>query len=110
MKDLVEIGSRLELFVDDWLVDRLPDVIIPVINLHAVAAILVILIAVAAWLLWRSLTHSGESLLRIEGVNWSLDTQCSPDCYADLVAFANLLLLAQTGAAGPGAAADSGSR
>lgn len=79
-----------------WLVDRLPDVIIPVINLHAIAAILVILIALAAWLLWRSLTHSGESAIRVEGLNWSLDVQCSAESYDDLVAFANILMLTQS--------------
>ena len=92
-----------------WLVDRLPDVIIPVINLHAVAAILVILITLAAWLVWRSLTHSGESVIRIEGVNWSVDAQCSADCYADLVAFANMLLLTQSVSTGPAAYSVGGS-
>ena len=84
-----------------WLVDRLPSVIIPVINLHAVAAILVILIALAVWLLWRSMTHSGGSLIRIEGVNWSLDTPCAGECYEDSVAFANILLSMQHAAGGP---------
>ncbi len=78
-----------------WLVDRLPGVIIPVINLHAVAAILVILIALAVWLLWRSMTNSGGSVVRVEGVNWSLDVPCAADCYEDSVAFASILLLMQ---------------
>ncbi len=79
-----------------WLVDRLPSVIIPVINLHAVAAILVILIALVVWLLWRSLTHAGGSMIRIEGINWSLEAQCPNERYDDLVAFANILLLLQS--------------
>ena len=83
-----------------WLVDRLPSVIIPVINLHAVAAILVILIALAVWLLWRSMTHSGGSLVRIEGLNWSLDVPCAADCYEDSVAFAGVLLSMQDAASG----------
>ncbi len=83
-----------------WLVDRLPSVIIPVINLHAMAAILVILIALAVWLLWRSMTHSGGSVIRVEGVNWSLDVPCAADCYEDSVAFASILLLMQHAASG----------
>lgn len=83
-----------------WLVDRLPSVIIPVINLHAVAAVLVILIALAVWLLWRSMTHSGGSVIRVEGVNWSLDVPCAADCYEDAVAFASILLLMQHAASG----------
>ena len=83
-----------------WLVDRLPSVIIPVINLHAVAAILVILIALAVWLLWRSMTDSGGSVIRVEGVNWSLDVPCAADCYEDAVAFASILLSMQHGAGG----------
>ena len=83
-----------------WLVDRLPSVIIPVINLHAMAAILVILIALAVWLLWRSMTHSGGSVIRVEGVNWSLDVPCAADCYEDSVAFASILLSMQHAAPG----------
>lgn len=83
-----------------WLVDRLPSVIIPVINLHAVAALLVILIALAVWLLWRSMTHSGGSVIRVEGVNWSLDVPCAADRYEDSVAFANILLSMQHAASG----------
>ena len=83
-----------------WLVDRLPNVIIPALNLHAVAAILAILVAVAVWLLWRSMTHSGGSLVRIEGWNWSLDTPCAADCYEASVAFANILLSLQHADAG----------
>ena len=83
-----------------WLVDRLPSVIIPVINLHVVAAILVILIALAVWLLWRSLTHSGGSMIRVEGVNWSLDVPCAADRYEDSVAFASILLSMQHAASG----------
>ena len=78
-----------------WLVDRLPSVIIPFINMHAVAAILVILVFMAVWLMWRSMTHSGGSLIRIEGLNWSLDAPCASDRYEDLVAFANILLSMQ---------------
>ena len=92
-------GLAVYLILAYWLVDRLPSVIIPVINLHAVAAILVILIALAAWILWRSLTHAGGSLIRIEGGNWSLETQCSAERYDDLVAFANIVLMKQAEAA-----------
>ena len=83
-----------------WLVARLPSVIIPVINLHAVTIILVILIATAVWLLWRSMTRSGGSMIRVEGVNWSLDVPCAADCYEDSVAFAGILLSMQHGAGG----------
>ena len=83
-----------------WLVDRMPGTIIPVINLHVVAAILVLLVALAVWLLWRSMTHSGGSVLRVEGVNWSLDVPCAADCYEAAVAFAGILLSMQHGAGG----------
>ena len=80
-----------------WLVDRLPDVVIPVINLHAVAAVLVLLIALAGWLFWRSLTRAGGSLLRVDGVNWTLELQCTA-AVDDLMAFANVLLLTRNAA------------
>lgn len=80
-----------------WLVDRLPDVVIPVINLHAVAAILVLIIALAGWLFWRSLTRAGGSLIRIDGVNWTLELQCTAAA-DDLMAFANFLLLTRDAA------------
>ena len=74
-----------------WLVDRLPDVIIPVINLHAMAAVLMVLIVLLAWIIWRSLTDAGGNLVRIDGWNWSVEVPCTAD-NADLIAFAGILL------------------
>ena len=74
-----------------WLVDRLPDVVIPVINLHAMAAVLMILIVLLGWIIWRSLTDSGGSMLRIDGWNWNVEVPCAAG-NADLMAFAGILL------------------
>ena len=74
-----------------WLVDRLPDVIIPVINLHAMAAVLMVLIVLLGWIIWRSLTDSGGNLVRIDGWNWTIEEPCTAD-NADLMAFAGVLL------------------
>ena len=74
-----------------WLVDRLPDVIIPVINLHAMAAVLMVLIVLLGWIIWRSLTDSGGNLVRIDGWNWTIEAPCTAD-NADLMAFAGVLL------------------
>lgn len=74
-----------------WLVDRLPDVVIPVINLHAMAAVLMVLILVLVWTIWRSLTVSGGNTIRIDGLNWNVEMPCAAG-NADLVAFAGILL------------------
>ena len=74
-----------------WLVDRLPDVVIPVINLHAMAAVLMVLIVLLGWLIWRSLTDSGGSMVRIDGYNWNVEVPCAAD-NADLMAFAGVVL------------------
>ena len=83
-----------------WLVDRLPDVVIPVINLHAMAAVLMVLIILLGWIIWRSLTDSGGSMLRIDGHNWNVEMPCSAG-NADLIAFAGVVLQLRS-AAGPG--------
>lgn len=74
-----------------WLVDRLPDVVIPVINLHAMAAVLMILIVVLGWIIWRSLTDSGGNMVRIDGCNWNVQVPCTA-ANADLMTFAGVLL------------------
>ncbi len=74
-----------------WLVDRLPNVVIPVINLHAMAAVLMVLIVLLGWIIWRSLTDSGGSLIRIDGWNWTLEAPCTAG-NADLMTFAGILL------------------
>ena len=83
-----------------WLVDRLPDVMIPVINLHAMAAVLMILIVLLGWLIWRSLTDSGGNMIRIDGWNWNVEMPCTAG-NADLIAFAGILLRLRS-ATGPG--------
>lgn len=75
-----------------WLVDRLPDVIIPVINLHAFALVIMALVVLAGWLFWRGLTQAGGRRLQISGVNWTLETECGAE-YQDLQDFADRLLL-----------------
>ena len=74
-----------------WLVDRLPDVVIPVINLHAMAAVLMVLIVLLGWIIWRSLTDSGGSMIRIDGYNWSVEAPCTAGT-TDLMAFAGIVL------------------
>ena len=74
-----------------WLVDRLPDVVIPVINLHVMAAVLMVLIVLLGWIIWRSLTDSGGNVLRIAGWNWSVEVPCTAG-NADLIEFAGILL------------------
>ena len=83
-----------------WLVDRLPDVVIPVINLHAMAAVLMILIGLLGWLIWRSVTDSGGNMIRIDGWNWNVEMPCAAGD-ADLIAFAGILLELRS-ASGPG--------
>ena len=83
-----------------WLVDRLPDVVIPVINLHAMAAVLMVLIVLLGWIIWRSLTDSGGSMLRIDGHNWNVEMPCTAG-NADLIAFAGIVLQLRS-AADPG--------
>lgn len=84
-----------------WLVDRLPDVVIPVINLHAMAAVLMVLIVLLGWIIWRSLTDSGGSMVRIDGYNWNVEAPCTA-ANADLIAFAGIVLqLRPASAPGP---------
>ena len=84
-----------------WLVDRLPNVIIPVINLHAMAAVLMVLIVLLGWIIWRSLTDSGGSIIRIDGYNWSVEAPGTAGA-ADLMTFAGIVLrLRSPSAPGP---------
>lgn len=78
-----------------WLVDRLPDVVIPVINLHAMAAVLMVLIVLLGWIIWRSLTDSGGSVIRIDGWNWNVEVRCTAG-NADLMTFAGIILRLRT--------------
>ena len=84
-----------------WLVDRLPSVIIPVLNLHAFALVVVALVALPIWLLWRRWTEGGGRRLEITGVDWEIKTECGAN-YGDLLTFANILLLLQSAAVGEG--------
>ena len=88
---LLVAGVVAYLLLAYWLVDRLPDVVIPVINLHAMAAVLMILIVLLGWIIWRSLTDPGGSLIRIDGWNWTLEAPCTAG-NADLMHFAGILL------------------
>ena len=93
-------GAAVYLLLAYWLVDRLPDVIIPVINLHAMAAVLMVLIVLLGWIIWRSLTDAGGNLVRIDGLNWTVEVPCTAD-NADLLAFAGILLRLRS-VTGPG--------
>lgn len=96
-------GAALYLLLAYWLVDRLPGIIIPVINLHAAALLLMLLILLAGALLWRSMSQPGGRQLQIAGVNWNLDLPCAaPE--SDLLAFANALLTAAGATPAPPAA------
>ena len=93
---LVAGGLIVYLLLAYWLVDRLPDMIIPVINLHAFALVIMALVVLAGWLFWRGLTQAGGRRLEISGANWTLETDCGAD-YDDLLEFASTLLALQSG-------------
>ena len=92
-------GLAVYLALAYWLVDRLPEVIIPALNLHAAALLLAALILLLGWLYWRSLTRPGGFVLRVAGVNWTLEVPCGA-ANDDLLSFANTLLRLQSAAAG----------
>jgi len=74
-----------------WLVDRLPHIIIPGINLHAYALAVMALVVLAGWLFWRGFTQSGGASIHINGANWNIETTCAIP-YAELLAFAHCVL------------------
>ena len=78
-----------------WLVDRLPQIIIPGLNLHAFALIVMILVILAGWLFWRGFTQPGRMTIHVHGVNWDVEAQCTAQ-YRDLMEFANALSMMQT--------------
>lgn len=94
---LVVGGLTVYLLLAYWLVDRLPEMIIPVINLHVFALVIMALVVLAGWLFWRSLAQAGGRKLKISGANWTLETECGAE-YQDLQEFASRLLRAQLGA------------
>ncbi len=94
---LIVGGLIVYLLLAYWLVDHLPEVIIPVVNLHAFAVVIMVLLVLAGWLFWRGLTQAGGRRLQISGVNWTLETQCGAE-FQDLQEFANRLLLRRSGA------------
>ena len=85
---LVASGIIVYVALAYWLVDRLPSIIIPGINLHAFALAVMVLVVLAGWLFWRGFTQSGGAAIHIYGVNWNLEVACSTP-YADLLAFAH---------------------
>ena len=78
-----------------WLVDRLPQIIIPGLNLHAFALIVMILVILAGWLFWRGFTQPGGMTIHVHGANWDVEAQCTAQ-YRDLMGFANALSMMQT--------------
>ncbi len=77
-----------------WLVDRLPNIIVPVINIHAFALVIMLLVALAGWLFWRGFTQRGGAVLRVHGAGWTVEADCQAP-YADGVEFARLALAMQ---------------
>ena len=73
-----------------WLVERLPQIIIPGLNLHAFALIVMLLVVLAGWLFWRGFTQPGGMSLRISGTNWQVETRCTAP-HSDLMSFAHSL-------------------
>lgn len=84
---LIGGSAAVYLAVAYWLVDRLPYVVVPVINVHAFALALMILLALTGWLFWRALTQSGGQAMQICGSGWSLEVLCESS-YDDLLEFA----------------------
>jgi len=85
---LVAGGVVVYLALAYWLVDRLPYIIIPGINLHAFALAVMLLVVLAGWLFWRGFTQSGGAAIHIYGANWNIEVACSTR-NADLLAFAH---------------------
>ncbi len=85
---LVAGGAAVYLALAYWLVDRLPYIIIPGINLHAFALAIMVLVVLAGWLFWRGFTQSGGAAIHIYGANWNIEVACSTR-NADLLAFAH---------------------
>ncbi len=84
-------GTLLYLALSYWLVDRLPDIVIPVINMHPVALALIILLLLIGWLIWRSSVSPGGRKLLISGFGWTMEVACTADM-ADLLTFANCVI------------------
>lgn len=87
---LIAGGIVVYLALAYWLVDRLPAIIVPGINLHAFALAIMILVVLAGWLFWRGFTQSGGAKMRIYGSNWNVEVDCATQ-YADLMEFAHLV-------------------
>ena len=85
---LVGGGVAVYLALAYWLVDRLPYIIIPGINLHAFALAIMVLVVLAGWLFWRGFTQSGGAAIHIYGANWNIEVACSTR-NADLLAFSH---------------------
>lgn len=92
---LVAGGLVVYLALAYWLVDRLPYIVIPGINLHAFALAIMILVVLAGWLFWRGFTQPGGAAIHIYGANWNIEVACSTP-YADLLAFAHSVSLMQS--------------
>ncbi len=78
-----------------WLVDRLPQIIIPGLNLHVFALAVMILVVLAGWLFWRGFTQPGGMTIHIHGVNWDIEARCTAQ-HQDLMGFAHALSMMQT--------------
>jgi hypothetical protein len=93
---LVAGGALIYLVLAYWLVDRLPGPVIPVINIHAVALVLLALTVIIGGLIWRGATYSGGRQLRITGVGWVIELASTAPS-TDLIAFATVLIESQAG-------------
>lgn len=91
---LIAGGVVVYLALAYWLVDRLPEIIIPVINLHAFALAIMLLVILAGWLFWRGFTQPGGRTVQIHGNNWSIEAQCDA-AQEDLMGFAQHVMAMQ---------------
>ncbi len=89
---LVVGGAAVYLALAYWLVDRLPLIVIPVVNLHAFALAIMVLVVVAGWLFWRGLSHQAGRVIQVHGMNWTVEVNCTSD-QEDLMSFAHTLIL-----------------
>lgn len=89
---LAGAGAAVYLLLAYWLVDRLPEVaVLPIINMRLIALVLLLLLALAGVLLWRSARQSGRARIEFAGTNWTMGASCAA-AERDLTAFANTLL------------------
>lgn len=84
-------GAIIYLALAYWVVDRLPGPIVPVINMHVAAIVLLLLVLAAGWGILRAISRPGGRSIRVAGENWSVELVVAAEAN-DLMAFGDLLL------------------